>query len=166
MALTNTDTLEYLYSMCQAPPSPSVLTLQRPLTFDFKFAGHPRVASFLCTNTVAGATGRKPDMARISGANYYNLKFRLSAKPRQLFAEATVPLQVPFAAHGFTAGPIFFGIKERPGPPARGARALAAVVPVEARIQIDRPTHIGAPAIAAKHIDKTVIHDPMILKII
>src|SRR5688572_21942162 len=69
---------------------------------------------------------------------------------RELPAEAAVALQVPFAAHGLAARGVQLHIEQRPDPPARRARAGAAVVLQQPTIDVAGPADIGAIAAFAE----------------
>ena len=78
---------------------------------------------------------------------------------RQLFAKLAVALQVPFAAHGFVPRRKPFRMQQHPLAPARRARALADIVPLEPPLNVVGPADIGQISVLgprAEDVDEAI----------
>src|SRR5215204_1489744 len=78
-------------------------------------------------------------------------------KRRERFAEFPIALEMPLPAHGLRTRAEFLGVQQNPDPPARRARAGAAIVLRQAALNVGGPADVSQAAarrLAAEDIDE------------
>ena len=81
----------------------------------------------------------KTELQKVIAFLKKELKVRFQARSKR-----PLPLEVPFAAHGFRAGPIPLGIEQGPLPSARRSCTRAGIMHCQAIVQIVGPSHVGS----------------------